>query len=788
MSVLEEFDPYRKWLGIPSSEQPPNHYRLLGIGLFEDDADTIASAADRQMAHVRTFQTGPHSALSQKLLNELAAARVALLNDAKKAAYDEQLRAKLLTPSAVTKAAEKGGAPVSPPVPMPTAAPPHVAAKPIPLAPTAGTGQGRAGKLGSAGNAGSPAPTPIAERSAIGISPTATHSRRKRARPEPAVWIGLTAAALAVAAAAYFARGPLTTAIETADLAVQGSVPASSADGNLGADDHRSLDESESKGEQLDDSAASDAANAQTTGAAPAEPEKMATPGEPNDQPDNAMKARPSPTSPSPTAAPTTPNDSAPATPPSLADLLRGAERPALAQTRRETPPEGQSLTIANGLFLQKFGKEIAEAKTPDAVGRLRVRLLGLAGAGADPADVRYVMLGNAGSSAANQGRVGPAYTAAIEITRQFDVDPYPLKLKALEAAGKNAATPAAFAVGALHALALADRAAFAGKGDMASRAATQGAGFARKAKDKDLIAQADRCKAALRDQTSRHAAYLKSLADLKKSPGDREANLAAGKYEALVLGNWREGLLKLFDSSEPRFAEIARLEAAARADPSQWPQLAAAWWLAAAAEADEFFKLRCQQQAKYAYLRARTHGTSGGVAAEIAEQLKLFSGYPLSRLRPGAAARYYDGAELQHLRVERVDPAVAFFFGESSPDPSVSNNFFSARWTGFIKPPVSGGYRIVTFTNDSVRLWIDGRQVLNRWGQNAQWQQVDVELSNELHTFKLEYNETFEVAIAVLGWNLAGFPDSDHLQFSAIDALYYDPESPFELPELESQ
>src|SRR5690242_20557156 len=151
MSVPEEFDPYRKWLGIPSSEQPPNHYRLLGIGLFEDDADTIASAADRQMAHLRTFQTGPHSALSQKLLNELAAARVALLNDAKKAAYDEQLRAKLLTPSAVTKAAEKGGAAPPLPVPVPTAVPPQVVAKPVPLAAAAGAGQGGAGERGSAG-------------------------------------------------------------------------------------------------------------------------------------------------------------------------------------------------------------------------------------------------------------------------------------------------------------------------------------------------------------------------------------------------------------------------------------------------------------------------------------------------------------------------------------------------------------------------------------------------------------------------------------------------------------
>jgi hypothetical protein len=88
----DNFDAYFKWLGIPPEEQPPNHYRLLAIPLLVDDAMVIEHAADRQMAHLRTFQTGKHSALSQRLLNEVAAARVCLLNPKKKAAYDDQLR------------------------------------------------------------------------------------------------------------------------------------------------------------------------------------------------------------------------------------------------------------------------------------------------------------------------------------------------------------------------------------------------------------------------------------------------------------------------------------------------------------------------------------------------------------------------------------------------------------------------------------------------------------------------------------------------------------------------
>jgi hypothetical protein len=91
----EHFDAYFEWLAIPSEEQPPNHYRLLGVPLFVDNPSVIEHAADRQMGHLRTFQTGKHSALSQRLLNEVAAAKICLLNPQKKAAYDVQLRAKL---------------------------------------------------------------------------------------------------------------------------------------------------------------------------------------------------------------------------------------------------------------------------------------------------------------------------------------------------------------------------------------------------------------------------------------------------------------------------------------------------------------------------------------------------------------------------------------------------------------------------------------------------------------------------------------------------------------------
>ncbi len=90
--MTEPFDPYRKWLGIPAQDRPPHHYRLLGIEPFESDQEVICNAADARMAQIKTFQTGKHSDHSQRLLNELAAAKVCLLNPAKKAEYDQELR------------------------------------------------------------------------------------------------------------------------------------------------------------------------------------------------------------------------------------------------------------------------------------------------------------------------------------------------------------------------------------------------------------------------------------------------------------------------------------------------------------------------------------------------------------------------------------------------------------------------------------------------------------------------------------------------------------------------
>lgn len=102
--MASDFDPYYRWLGIPPEEQPPDHYRLLGVVRFESDREVISNASDQRMTHLRTFASGKHSAESQRLLNEVSTATRCLLDPAKKTPYDAQLRA--ATPKATQSAKE----------------------------------------------------------------------------------------------------------------------------------------------------------------------------------------------------------------------------------------------------------------------------------------------------------------------------------------------------------------------------------------------------------------------------------------------------------------------------------------------------------------------------------------------------------------------------------------------------------------------------------------------------------------------------------------------------------
>lgn len=84
-------DFYKEWLGIPEGQRPPDHYELLRVKRFEDDADKIKAHYKKLNTHVRKYASGQYSVKSQEILNELAKAMLCLTDGDRKFEYDESL-------------------------------------------------------------------------------------------------------------------------------------------------------------------------------------------------------------------------------------------------------------------------------------------------------------------------------------------------------------------------------------------------------------------------------------------------------------------------------------------------------------------------------------------------------------------------------------------------------------------------------------------------------------------------------------------------------------------------
>jgi hypothetical protein len=119
-----------------------------------------------------------------------------------------------------------------------------------------------------------------------------------------------------------------------------------------------------------------------------------------------------------------------------------------------------------------------------------------------------------------------------------------------------------------------------------------------------------------------------------------------------------------------------------------------------------------------------------------------------------GLKAEYFDDQELSRPRLVRYDPTINFNWGLAAPDPSV-NVDFSARWTGRIEPRYSESYTFFTLADDGVRLWIDGRLLIDKWDDSPPYQQqAAIELEGgRKYDIKIEYHDRMAEAAMQLSW-----------------------------------
>jgi hypothetical protein len=106
-----------------------------------------------------------------------------------------------------------------------------------------------------------------------------------------------------------------------------------------------------------------------------------------------------------------------------------------------------------------------------------------------------------------------------------------------------------------------------------------------------------------------------------------------------------------------------------------------------------------------------------------------------------------------------RLDPVVDFNFGDGSPGSPVTSNFFSAKWTGQVKAPVSGAYTFTITGDDGVRFFIDGTNVIDGWrDQGATAYSYTTTLSaGTVHDIELQYYEHEGGAACRLQWSYPG-------------------------------
>lgn len=141
------------------------------------------------------------------------------------------------------------------------------------------------------------------------------------------------------------------------------------------------------------------------------------------------------------------------------------------------------------------------------------------------------------------------------------------------------------------------------------------------------------------------------------------------------------------------------------------------------------------------------------------------FAAIPAARLaRPpagsGLAGSYFANTSLSGTAVLTRTEAIDFNWGSGSPGTGVPSNGFSARWTGSLLAPSSGSYRFQTVSDDGVRVWINGTQVINNWTNHSSTTNTsgNVNLTaGQRYTVRVEYYDNTGNAVMRLRWRLPG-------------------------------
>ncbi|HJP92483.1 MAG TPA: glycoside hydrolase family 3 C-terminal domain-containing protein [Pyrinomonadaceae bacterium] len=123
----------------------------------------------------------------------------------------------------------------------------------------------------------------------------------------------------------------------------------------------------------------------------------------------------------------------------------------------------------------------------------------------------------------------------------------------------------------------------------------------------------------------------------------------------------------------------------------------------------------------------------------------------------PGLKAEYFSNQELRGpAATVRTDARIDFNWGRYKPTPQLSENNFSVRWTGKLKPTESGRYTLGFTADDGARLYLDGQLLVDAWAKNPNktvTKEVTLEAGRS-YDLRMEYFQNNREAVAKLVWS----------------------------------
>ena len=110
-----------------------------------------------------------------------------------------------------------------------------------------------------------------------------------------------------------------------------------------------------------------------------------------------------------------------------------------------------------------------------------------------------------------------------------------------------------------------------------------------------------------------------------------------------------------------------------------------------------------------------------------------------------------------------RTDATVDFNWWGGSPDPLINVDNFSVRWSGLIQPLNSETYTFTTRSDDGIRLWVNGTQLINNWNDHSAVNNSGSILltAGVKYDIVLEYYENGGDALSQLSWSSPTNPTS---------------------------